>query len=107
MPRNILNTPLPLDHLQRLRDPAQIHAPAVSADFATDAARAQLVRDRRVGLERELHGAALAAAFEGPVGGVSCGRGCGCGHAVGCGRETEDGEGEGESGMGEAEVLGF
>lgn len=52
--------------LEGIRDTAQIHASAISADFAADAAGAELVWHGRVGFEFEYDTAALAASFEFP-----------------------------------------
>lgn len=58
---DILNQLPPLNHLQALGYPPQIDAPAVPADFPADAACAQLVGDRGLGVEGKLDFAALAA----------------------------------------------
>lgn len=63
----IPNQRLPLFNIQRVREAAQIDTPHAAADFAADAARAQLVRHGGVRGQAELHAAALAAAVEGPA----------------------------------------
>jgi hypothetical protein len=61
----ILDLVFPLNNLQAIAQPTQIARSVVSADFTADAACANLVRHRSVGLERELHSAALAASVQG------------------------------------------
>lgn len=52
--------------LQAVGDAAQVHATAVSADFAADAAGAELVWNWGLGLEGKFDAAALAASVEFP-----------------------------------------
>lgn len=58
---------LPLLNLERVSQSTQVDAAVVASDFATDAACAELVGDRGVGLEFELYAAALAASFQIPA----------------------------------------
>lgn len=68
--------------LQSVGDAAQVHATAVSADFAADAAGAELVWNWGLGLEGKFDAAALAASVEFPgflVSAVDAGKGGGSG----------------------------
>lgn len=64
----VLDKVLAFDDLKTFGYPAQIHAAAVSAYFAADAASAELVWDWCLGLEGEFDAATLAASVEFPGG---------------------------------------
>ena len=58
---NVLDQVLALLDLEAVRDPTEVNCSNTAADFATDAARAELVGHGRVRVQTELHAAALAA----------------------------------------------
>lgn len=62
----ILNQILPSLDFKTLRNPTQVHTPAVSTNLATDTARAKLVGHGSLRVEGELDGAALAASLKIP-----------------------------------------
>lgn len=64
---DILNQLLPPRYLQTIRNPTQIHTPAIPTDLATDATRTQLVGYRCLRVEGELDAATLAATLEFPI----------------------------------------
>lgn len=59
---------LPLLNVQGRTYASEVDGAVVAADFATDAAGAELVGDGGVAVEGEFNAATLAASFEFPVG---------------------------------------